>query len=149
MLSLEQQPNHHFQYTIGVNCAQAAAWDLLTKVSDWHTWDTELKRATLFGDFELGARGEFVPKTGPTLPFEITEYTAGKSYTFTTKMPIGHLVISRTLSFREGHTYFTDDIQFTGFFKRFLGLLLGRGFKAVLPEVMHNFKNLLENPSTS
>lgn len=144
MSELAQQPNHHFQYTIGVESTQAKTWDLLTNVSRWSEWDTELKSATIFGDFGLGAKGVLIPKKGPKLPFEITAYTAGKSYVFKTKMPIGALEIKRTLSCTAGITYFTDDIRFTGFLSRFFGMILGRSFKLVLPEVMENFKKMVE-----
>ncbi len=145
MSFLEKQTNYHFQHTIGIDCSLEKAWELLIKVSDWNKWDTELKEAILFNDFGLKAKGEIIPKKGPKLKFEISDYLKGKSYTFKTKMPIGHLVIKRSLMVKNGRTYFTDDIQFTGFLRRFFGIMLGRSFQSVLPEVMQNFKNLLEN----
>jgi len=148
MSLLKKQSNYHFQYTIGIDCNKEKAWEQLIKVSDWNKWDTELKEAIVFDDFELGAKGELIPKSGPKLKFEISEYSEGKSYTFKTKMPVGYLVIKRELMFKEGLTYFTDDIQFTGFLKRFFGVMLGRGFKSVLPSVMQNFKNLLEKETS-
>ncbi|MEM6319706.1 MAG: SRPBCC family protein [Bacteroidota bacterium] len=148
MSSLEKQSNYHFQYTIGVNCEKEKAWKKLITVSDWSKWDTELKEATIFDDFKLGAKGELIPKSGPKLKFEISDYSEGEFYTFKTKMPIGYLVIKRELKFKEGQTYFTDDIQFTGFLKRFFGAMLGGGFKSVLPEVMQNFKNQLEKETS-
>jgi hypothetical protein len=39
---------------------------------------------------------------------------------------------------------FTDDIKFTGALKYILGLILGGGFKKVLPTVLNNFKLLTE-----
>ncbi|MFK8101226.1 MAG: SRPBCC family protein [Saprospiraceae bacterium] len=144
MSGLAQQPNHHFHYTIGVKSTQEKTWDLLTDVSRWSDWDTELKSATLFSNFGLGAKGELIPKKGPKLPFEITAYSAGKFYIFTTKMPIGSLEIRRSLVSKAGITYFTDDIQFTGFLRRLFGMILGRSFKLVLPEVMENFRKMVE-----
>jgi len=144
MLLPEKQSNYHFSYTIGINTTQEKAWNLLTNVSDWKRWDTELIDAYIFNDFKLGTKGALVPKTGPKLKFEIIEYSEGTFYTFKTKMPIGYLEIKRVLEYKEGHTFFTDDIRFTGFLKRFFGAMLGRGFKSVLPEVMNNFKNILE-----
>ena len=63
-------------------------------------------------------------------------------------MPVGYLVIKRELYTKDGLTYFRDDIRFTGFLKWFFGIMLGRGFKAVLPEVMQNFKNILETKAS-
>lgn len=59
-------------------------------------------------------------------------------------MPVGSLCIHRRLSRKDGVTYFTDDIKFEGSLKYLFGLLLGRGFQKVLPEVMSNFKHLAE-----
>ena len=148
MSLLKKQSNYHFQYTIGIDCSKEKAWELLIKVSDWNKWDTELKEAIIFSNFGLKAKGELIPKNGPKLKFEISDYSKGKSYTFKTKMLIGHLVIKRELTFKNGLTYFTDDIQFTGFLRRFFGIILGRSFKSVLPKVMQNFKNLLENKNS-
>ena len=148
MSLLEKQSSYHFLYTIGIECKKEKAWELLIKVTDWNKWDTELKKAIVFDDFGLGAKGELTPKNGPKLKFEISDYSEGKSYTFKTKMPVGNLVIRRELTFKEGLTHFTDEIQFTGFLRRLFGIILGRGFQSVLPEVMQNFKNLLENQNS-
>lgn len=117
---------------------------MLTDVENWKNWDTELRQATIFGDFALNTKGELVPKKGPKLQFRISEHIPSESYTFITKMPVGSLMIRRTLNERKGAIEFTDDIQFTGFLKTLFGLFLGRGFKKVLPEVMYNFKRLAE-----
>lgn len=144
MSSWIKKDNHHFIYSIAINSAQEKVWNALIDVPKWKDWDTELVAAELVGDFGLGAQGTLTPQKGPPLKFKITELTAGTSYTFKTKMPIGFLEIKRVLEVKDGLTHFTDDIQFTGFLKRFFGALLGRGFKAVLPEVMQNFKALVE-----
>ena len=141
----KNQSSYHFHHTIGINCEQAKAWQLLTNVSAWYRWDTEIKEAAIFGEFGLGTKGELVPKTGPKLSFEISEYSEGNFYAFKTKMPVGYLLIKRELYKKNGTTYFKDDIQFTGLLRRFFGVILGRSFKAVLPKVMGNFKDILEN----
>ncbi|MEM8507763.1 MAG: SRPBCC family protein [Bacteroidota bacterium] len=144
MPSLESATNYHFQYAVLVNTTQEKAWDLLTDVSRWKEWDTELVDAELSGDFALGAKGVLRPKKGPRLRFHISELTATTSYTFVTKMPVGTLEIKRTLKNIENQVEFTDDIKFTGFLKQFFGRILGSGFKTVLPEVMNNFKKIAE-----
>ena len=84
------------------------------------------------------------PKKGPKLKFYISKLVPNTSYTFVTKMPFGSLEIKRTLE-KKGHLIeFTDDIKFTGFLKRLFGIMLGNSFKSVLPEVMQNFKIIVE-----
>ncbi|GMN10882.1 hypothetical protein MTsPCn9_28060 [Croceitalea sp. MTPC9] len=139
-----KQTNYHFQYSILVNNSQEKVWNFLTNVDRWKEWDTELKSSTVSGNFSLGVKGILTPKKGPKLKFHISELEPNKSYTFVTKMPVGTLEIKRTLEKKDDLIEFTDDIKFTGFLKKLFGLMLGGGFKSVLPEVMENFKEIVE-----
>ncbi|WP_299215831.1 SRPBCC family protein [uncultured Aquimarina sp.] len=145
MTSSKKQTNYHFQYSILINNSQQKVWDFLTSVDRWKQWDTELDDSILLEKFSFGAKGILIPKKGPKLKFHISELTPNESYTFVTKMPIGTLEIKRTLENKGNQIEFTDDIRFTGFLKRFFGLMLGSNFKAVLPKVMENFKRLAEH----
>lgn len=144
MTAIPVQTNHHFSFTVTIKNTPEKVWQMLTDVANWKQWDTELKEAALYSDFVLGAKGILTPLKGPKLKFYISEITPPTSYTFKTKMPVGWLVIKRTLKAENGNTCFTDDIAFTGLLKSFFGILLGAKFRKVLPEVMNNFKNLAE-----
>lgn len=139
------QSNYHFSFTISVNNTIEKVWEVLTDVQSWHKWDTEILEAKLDGDFVVGAKGTMTPKTGPKLKFYISEIEPNQSYTFNTIMPVGELVIKRTLNSVKKYVEFTDDIQFTGFLKFVFGLMLGGQFRKVLPDVMQKFKNLSES----
>ena len=139
------QSNYHFSFAISVNNTIEKVWAVLTDVQSWHKWDTEILEAKLDGDFVVGARGTMTPKTGPKLKFYISEIEPNESYTFNTIMPVGELVIKRTLNTVKKEIEFTDDIQFTGFLKFVFGLMLGGQFRKVLPDVMQKFKNLAES----
>jgi Polyketide cyclase / dehydrase and lipid transport len=139
-----KETNYHFSFTVEVNNTQEKVWQTLIDVPTWAQWDTELKEASLEGDFVAGAKGVLIPKKGPKLPFFIAEFSPNQTYTFNTKMPLGWLIIKRTLTAKNGMTYFTDDIAFTGILKRIFGFMLGSQFRSVLPEVMQNFKKLAE-----
>ncbi|GAA3521476.1 hypothetical protein GCM10022393_39840 [Aquimarina addita] len=144
MTSSKKQTNYHFQYSILINNSQQKVWEFLTNVNRWKEWDTELADSHLLRKFSLNAKGILKPKKGPTLKFYISELIVNKSYTFVTKMPIGTLEIKRILINKGNQIEFTDDVKFTGFLKRVFGCILGSGFRAVLPEVMKNFKMLAE-----
>jgi len=144
MKQLDNQANYHFNYSILINNSQDKVWSFLTNVERWSEWDTELKSASLMEEFSLGARGLLAPKKGPKLKFHISELIPNESYTFVTKLPIGTLEIKRIIEKIDNQIKFTDDIKFTGFLKRLFGLMLGSGFKSVLPEVMQNFKEIAE-----
>lgn len=143
-MSLSKQSNHHFKYSILVNNSQEKVWNYLSDVTRWKEWDTELIDSKLFKNFALGAKGVLRPRKGLKLNFVISELTHNESYTFVTKMPVGTLEIKRTLEQIDSQIKFTDDIKFTGLLKRLFGIMLGGGFRAVLPEVMQNFKELAE-----
>ena len=118
-----RETNYHFTLTVGIKNTPEKVWQLLIDVPKWATWDTELKEAHLEGNFTIGAKGELLPKKGPKLTFYISEILPNQSYTFKTKMPLGWLVIKRTLTFENGMTHFTDDIAFKGVLKRVFGFL--------------------------
>jgi hypothetical protein len=140
-----KQSNHHFSFTVSVNTTKANVWQTLIDVQNWHQWDTELIEASLEGSFMVGAKGTLKPKTGPKLKFYISEIIPNQSYTFNTVMPIGELVIKRTIIAENDGVHFTDDIAFTGFLKYIFGFMLGGQFRKVLPEVMNNFKRIAES----
>ncbi len=139
-----KQSNHHFSFTIPVNTSAQNVWQTLIDVKNWHQWDTEMIEANLEGDFTVNAKGTLTPKSGPKLKFYISEIVPLQSYTFNTIMPVGELVIKRSLKVENGVVYFTDDIAFTGFLKVIFGLMLGGQFRKVLPEVMNKFKEIAE-----
>jgi hypothetical protein len=139
-----KQSNHHFSFTIPVNAPIQNVWQTLIDVQNWHQWDTELLEANLEGDFVVHAKGTLIPKSGPKLKFYISEIVSMQSYTFNTIMPVGELVIKRSLKVENEVLYFTDDIAFTGFLKVIFGFMLGGQFRKVLPEVMNKFKEIAE-----
>lgn len=139
-----KQSNHHFSFKVPINATVVQVWQKLIDVPTWSQWDTELIEANLEGDFVVGAKGILKPKTGPKLKFYISEIVPNQSYTFNTIMPIGELVIKRTVTVENSTVYFTDDIAFTGFLKYIFGFMLGGQFRKVLPKVMNTFKEMVE-----
>jgi hypothetical protein len=139
-----KQSNSHFHFTVSVNNSIEKVWETLIDVPTWHLWDRELIEARLDGNLKVGAKGTMIPKKGPKLKFYVSEMTAYKSYTINTVMPVGELVIKRNLIKNDNQVEFTDEIQFTGFLKSLFGLMLGRQFRKVLPDVLEKFKSISE-----
>jgi hypothetical protein len=140
-----KQSNHHFRFTIPVAASNTHVWNTLIDVQNWHEWDTELISVTMPCAFEKGAKGTMKPKTGPNLKFYISELDQYQSYTINIDLPIGELVIKRSLTEMDEIIYFTDDIAFKGALKYIFGLFLGGQFRKVLPDVMANFKKIAES----
>jgi hypothetical protein len=120
-------------------------WQVWTDVTQWQQWDKGLKKAELNGNFQQGATGKHVPDKGPSSKFVIAAYEPNKSYTFKTRIPFGWLVIKRSLAIKNGFTYFTHDVEFTGPLKKLLGKKLAKRYRAMLPIVMTEIKKIAES----
>ena len=133
-----------FSHTLKTTALPDRIWEIWIDVEHWSNWDTELKNAHLKVPFVLGAVGELTPKTGRTSTFKVTQFSPSTSYTFILKLPFCRLNIHRYLTARSDGLYFTHEVSFQGPLAFIFGLLLGRRFKAVLPGVMANVKQIAE-----
>ena len=140
-----QQTNYHFFHTDSTQASSDKIWAVWTDVPNWKTWDIGLKEAQMEGEFAIGTKGKLIPDKGPKSTFVISELIAGKSYTFKTRIPFGWLIIQRSLEVKDGVTFFTHDVEFTGLFKKILGKKLGKNYREMLPGVMRNIKQIAEN----
>lgn len=136
-----------FSNTLETSATPEKIWEIWTDVNSWSVWDTELHDSYLESPFKLGATGKLVPKTGTTSKFTITQFTPGKSYTFTVQLPLCHLNVRRYLTIEEGNVYFTHEVSFKGLLAFLFGWLLGKKFKQVLPGVMENIREIAEAES--
>jgi hypothetical protein len=142
--TLQEQTNYHFSHTDSTSVSSDKIWQVWTDVPNWKQWDKGLKEAFLDGEFRVGTKGKLIPDKGPKSKFVISELKPNQSYTFKTKIPFGWLIIKRTLEVKEGKTFFTHDVQFTGFLKKILGNKLGKNYRAMLPSVLSEIKLIAE-----
>ncbi|SFF59635.1 SRPBCC family protein [Thermoflexibacter ruber] len=145
MQAQAQQTNYHFSHTDSTQATSDKIWAVWTDVPNWKQWDKGLKEATLEGDFIVGTKGKLIPDKGPKSKFVISEVVPNQSYTFKTKIPFGWLIIKRSLEVKEGKTFFTHDVEFTGLLKKILGKRLGVNYKKMLPDVMADIKKIAES----
>lgn len=139
-----QQTNYHFFHTDSTTATSNKIWKVWTDVPNWKQWDKGLKDVVLVGAFIVGSKGKITPKKGPKSKFVISELNPYQSYTFKTKIPFGWLIIKRTLEVKEGKTFFTHDIAFTGLLKKVMGKKLGKNYRAMLPSVLAKIKSIAE-----
>jgi hypothetical protein len=133
-----------FKHTVKTSASPETIWRIWTDVEHWSAWDTELYNANLDGLFRLGAIGKLTPKTGRVATFKISQFSLGKSYTFTVELPLCKLNIYRYLRNEPDGAYFTHEVSFNGVLAMGFGLLLGRKFQSQLPTVMENIKRIAE-----
>lgn len=135
-----------FSHTVETLASPKTIWSMWTAVDQWPLWDSELKAAQLYDEFCLGAVGRLVPTKGPASKFQISALDWGKSYTFTTRLPLCKLHVRRSLHSRPGNEQiaFTHEVSFEGLLAFLFSWLLGKRFRAVLPEVMRSLKQMAE-----
>ncbi len=132
-----------FAHTEVVHAPPERVWAVWTDVAGWPRWDTELASASLAGSFAEGSRGTLKPRGTPTASFTLTEVTPGQSYTFATALPLGKLLVRRTL--RSGpEVTFTHEVRFTGLSAPLFGALLGRRYQRALPVAMARLREIAE-----
>lgn len=139
-----QQSNRHFSHTVTTTARPETIWAIWTDVPNWHQWDTGLQSATLDGPFAAGAHGRLIPDKGPTSTFVIAEVQSPTSYVFYTKLPLGKLYVKRSWRVNNGVTEFTHEVWFKGVSKGLFGRVLGKKYRAILPNVMQQIKTLAE-----
>jgi hypothetical protein len=144
-ISPTQSTQTHFWHDETTTATADRVWQIWTDVEKWPTWDLPLKSASLEGPFSNGVKGTIVPKTGSKAGFVIRDVTLGQTYTLVTPIPLGALHIKRQLSTESGKTLFRHEVWFSGPLKGLFGLILGKGFRKVLPEVMALIKKQAES----
>ncbi|WP_218921442.1 SRPBCC family protein [Haliscomenobacter hydrossis] len=139
------QSNTHFSHTLETAASPEKIWQIWSDVPNWNQWDEGLKSAELKGAFALNAAGVLIPDKGPKSKFRITNLKAGHSYTFKTKLPLGALHVKRFLEVKQGRTFFTHEVWFTGVSKGIFGNALGKNYRKILPGVMGKIKTIAEH----
>ena len=140
--------NRHFSHTVVTAASRQDLWQVWTDVDNWHKWDSGLRKATIYGEFKTGTKGELIPDKGPSARFVITEVYSDSSYVFKTKIPLGWLVIKRFMQDKSGQLYFTHDVKFKGLLSPLWAVLLGKRYRKMLPVVMEEIRKIAEAKTT-
>jgi Polyketide cyclase / dehydrase and lipid transport len=136
----------HFWHTVETTASPDKIWAVWADVQNWKTWDTGLKVASMRVPFTLNAKGNILSLEDRKSTFKIVAFEQGKTYTFKTNLPLGGLYVKRTLEVKNGRTFFTHEVWFSGLTGGFFANMFGEKFKQMLPEVMENIKKIVEKP---
>lgn len=137
-----------FSHTDTTTAPMDRLWEVWTDVPKWNEWDTGLKSAELNGPFAVGTKGRLIPNKGPKSDFEIVELQPMQGYTFRTSIPLGYLIVKRSSNpLPDGRIAFTHQVTFTGGLKWLFFGLLGKEYKAMLPDVLAKIKQKAEAKS--
>jgi len=132
-----------FKYDQSTSATHENIWDIWLDVPNWHEWDTELESATLEGEMQLGAKGVLKPKGSPESKFTITEYTEGKSFTFSVQLPLAQLDVAHYFT-SDNPTTFVHEVTFKGLMGWLFARILGGQYNKVLPDVLINIQDIAE-----
>jgi hypothetical protein len=125
------------------SASSTTIWRLWTDPASWGQWDRGLKRAEANQPLALGATGAITPLSGPAARFEVTGWTEGDGYRFTTRLPLAALVVDRAFVTKEP-VRFVHTVWFEGPLARMWSALLGRRFRAELPPTVAGLARLAE-----
>ncbi|MEL6607253.1 MAG: hypothetical protein AAFP88_03320, partial [Bacteroidota bacterium] len=75
----EAPSRKHFWHTVSTTASPESIWAIWTDVSNWHTWDTGLKKAYMEEAFGLEATGVLTSLEGRDTKFTVVAYEEGRS----------------------------------------------------------------------
>ncbi len=141
----QKQTNTHFYHSEESKASRDIIWDIWCDVAHWNQWDTGLADAKMDTPFSLNKEGLIISHNGRKSKFTVIEFHELSSYTIRTKLPLGILDVRRSMvPSGNGSWIITHDVCIHGASKWFFGVLLGKKFRRLLPDVVRNVKRIAE-----
>lgn len=133
-----------FSHTESTKATASAIWARWTNVAGWPEEDSNLKQASLTGEFQVGSKIVMQPKKAPKSTVVITKVQPNKSFSTEGSIPFGKLIIDHKLSATSGKTDFTHTITVTGPMRALFARLVVQKLAADLPAKMQRLAKLAE-----
>ncbi len=134
---------------IKIQAAPEQIFPFYESVSEWSSWDPDVKSSSIDGDFKTGTKGSLKPANGPEAKIELTEVTRNKTFTATSKLPLCTMSFRHELVPISEGTEVTHKFIFSGFFSPLFGRLIGSSIKKSLPNTMLGLKNAVESKANN
>jgi Polyketide cyclase / dehydrase and lipid transport len=133
-----------FDSSIQIDAPANAIFNVYSRVSDWPSWDLDLKAAKLEGAFVSGTQGVIEPKGGPKSKILLSNVVKNQQFDVTCKLPLCTMRFEHLLKPQEGKTLVTHRVVFEGLLAPVFGRLIGSGMRKTLPNVMQSLKAAVE-----
>jgi len=133
-----------FKSITTINAPAHVIFSQYADVKSWHTWDADVEKCIINGEFVTGATGTLKPRKGPLSIMVFREVRLNKSFTTQTKLPLCILSFEHSLESIESATKVTHQVTFEGLTSPIFGLLIGRNIKQGLPHAMARLKKKCE-----
>ena len=120
----------HIERTIDIEAPASAVWAVMADVEQWHTWTDSIESVELTGPsgpIAVGSTAEVRQPGFPAATWTVTEWQAGRSFTWESHAPGVHSVGEHSVvAVGEHSSRATLAIHQTGALAWLLGLLAGR-----------------------
>jgi uncharacterized protein YndB with AHSA1/START domain len=135
--------NANFRMTAGTSASKSAVYALWADPKAWPRWDSQVATVTFTGPAKVGAKGKIKGKGGPESAFEITAMVPNERFSYVVRSAGAQITYDQSFEAGEA-TKFTHSVKFSGAAGGFLSGILGKRFRAALPDSMAKLKSLAE-----
>ena len=119
-------------------------FSLYADVSDWSSWDPDVKFSSIDGQFSSGATGTLQPSSGPKTKITFTEVLHNRLFTVESKLPLCIMRFEHELSLVGNQTQALHRVSFVGFLAPLFGRLIGSQIQKGLPRTLDGLKRAAE-----
>jgi carbon monoxide dehydrogenase subunit G len=137
-----------FESSIQISAPATTVFALYADVANWHTWDPEVKSASLQGAFASGVQGVIVPNGGPKSTITFSEVIPPRRFVASCKLPLCVMRFENDLQSHSGGngnvTTATHRVFFEGLLAPLFGRLIGSGMRKTIPMALQGLRKAAE-----
>ncbi|MDQ3095017.1 MAG: SRPBCC family protein, partial [Actinomycetota bacterium] len=109
------------------NASPAQLWARYAEPARWPEWDHKAEHVSVHGPLAVGTRGRLKPIGGPAVAFVFTSVTPNVEFTDVSRLPIGRLTFSHSITPTATGCRFTHRVTITGLLTQLYRRVIGRG----------------------
>jgi ligand-binding SRPBCC domain-containing protein len=133
-----------FQEQVLISAPPEKVFSLYAKVTDWPSWDPDVKQSSIEGSFSSGAGGTLTPSKGPKAKILFIEVVQNKSFTVDSKLPLCVMRFEHELVREGDQTKAVHRITFQGLLSGLFGRIIGNQIRTGLPNTLKGLKRAAE-----
>lgn len=133
-----------FSNEVETSASVSEAWNLVTDVSQWKTWDSHIIDARLAGEFTNKSQGTLITSNSKVEPYSVVEFIENETYTIRHKLSSGLLYLKRSVKVADKGSKISTEVWFTGLSAKNFEKYMGDDYDKTLAIELANAKQLLE-----
>jgi hypothetical protein len=145
-LSYAQSKNlkKSFSNEVETSATVSEAWNLVTDVSQWKTWNSHIIDARLDGAFTEKSKGILITSNSKVEPYTVVKFVENESYTIRHKLSSGLLYLKRSVKAADKGSKISTEVWVTGLSSKNFDKYMGDDYKNTLANELANAKQMLE-----